>query len=56
MLIKIKVNTLAARKGAVPLNTDPIPSPDIAAATFIQVPTGGVTAPTARPVINTAPN
>ena len=56
MLIKIKVRTLAARKGAVPLNTDPILSPDIAAATFMQVPTGGVTAPTASPEINMAPN
>lgn len=56
MLIKISVNTLAARNGRVPLNVDIIPSPDIAEPTFRQVPTGGVTAPTANPVINIAPN
>ena len=38
------------------MNIVPIPNPEIAEVTFIQVPTGGVTAPTANPVIRIAPN
>jgi len=56
MLIKISVITLASKKGAAPLKIVPIPKPDIADATFMQVPTGGVTAPTARAEIRMAPN
>jgi len=56
MLINIRVITLASKKGAAPLNIEPIPNPDIADATFIHVPTGGVTAPTASPEIKMAPN
>ena len=56
MLIKININTLAAKNGIVPLNIDPIPNPEIAEATFIHVPTGGVTAPTANAEIRIAPN
>lgn len=56
MHINISVRTLAAKNGRAPLNTVPIPSPEIAEATFTQVPTGGVTAPTANPEIRIAPN
>ena len=56
ILIKINVRTFAARNGMVPPNIAPIPSPEIAEATLIQVPTGGVTAPTANPVMRIAPN
>ena len=56
MLIKINVKTLAVKNGTLPLNIDPIPSPEIAEATLIHVPTGGVMAPTANPEIRMAPN
>ena len=56
MLINIRVIIFAAKNGAAPLNIVPIPRPEIADPTLIQVPTGGVTAPTAKPVINIAPN
>ena len=55
MLNNISVNTFANKNGRAPLNTEPTPSPEIAEATFIQVPTGGVTAPTAKPDIRIAP-
>ena len=56
MLIRISVKIFAAKKGAVPLNMVPIPKPEIADPTFMHVPTGGVTAPTASPDIKIAPN
>lgn len=56
MQIKINVKTLAAKNGLAPRNTDPIPRPEIAEATFMHVPTGGVTAPTANPEMRMAPN
>ena len=56
MQIKINVRTFAAKNGILPLNIDPIPNPEIAEVTFIHVPTGGVTAPTANPVIRIPPN
>ena len=56
MQINITVRTFAVRNGILPLNIDPIPNPEIAEVTFIHVPTGGVTAPTANPVIRIAPN
>jgi hypothetical protein len=56
MQININVRTFAVKKGILPLNIEPIPKPDIAEVTFIHVPTGGVTAPTANPVIRIPPN
>ncbi len=49
-------NLVKTDYGIVPLNIDPIPNPEIAEATFMHVPTGGVTAPTANAEIKIAPN
>ena len=46
----------ATKKGAAPLNILPILSPVIIEHTFKQLPTGGVQAPTARPITKTTPN
>ena len=46
----------AIKKGAAPLKIFPILSPVIIAQTFKQLPTGGVQAPTARPMTKTTPN
>jgi len=48
--------TFAIRKGIAPRNIVFIPSPEIIAHTFKQLPTGGVQAPTANPTTNTTPN
>ena len=48
--------TLAARNGAAPRKIEPIPSLEIAAQTFRQLPTGGVQAPTAKPETRITPN
>ena len=45
----------AIKKGAAPLKIFPILSPVIIAQTFKQLPTGGVQAPTARPMTKTTP-
>ena len=50
------VMIFATKKGAAPLNILPILSPVIIEHTFKQLPTGGVQAPTARPITKTTPN
>jgi hypothetical protein len=50
------VITFAIKKGAAPLKIFPILSPVIIAQTFKQFPTGGVQAPTAKPITKTTPN
>ena len=57
---KIEINSstsrLARRKGAAPRKTLTMLCPEIAEQTFRHMPTGGVTSPTASPVISTEPN
>ena len=54
--MSINVMMFARRKGMAARNIVPIPSFEIAEATFRHMPTGGVTRPTARPDINMTPN
>ena len=46
----------ATKKGAAPLNILPILKPVIIEQTLRQFPTGGVHAPTAKPITKTTPN
>ncbi len=55
-VINIKVMMLARRNGMAARNIVPMPSFEIAEATFKHIPTGGVTKPTARPEIRITPN
>ena len=55
-MIKIKVITLANEKGTAARNMVPMPSLDMADATFKHIPTGGVMSPIANPVISMTPN
>jgi hypothetical protein len=55
-VINIRVIMLASRNGRAARNIVPMPSFDIADATFRHIPTGGVTSPTARPEIRITPN
>ena len=55
-VIKINVITLANEKGMAARNMVPMPSLDMAEATFKHMPTGGVTSPIANPVIRMTPN
>ena len=52
----MSVMMLARRKGRAARNIVPMPSFEIAEATFKHIPTGGVTRPTARPEIRITPN
>ena len=54
--IRISVIIFATKKGAAPLNIFAILRPVIIEQTFKQFPTGGVHAPTARPITKTTPN
>ena len=55
-VIKINVITLASEKGMAARNMVPMPSLEMAEATFKHIPTGGVTSPIANPVIRMTPN
>jgi hypothetical protein len=55
-VINIKVMMLASRNGMAARNMVPMPSLEIAEATFKHIPTGGVTKPTASPEIRITPN
>ena len=55
-VINTRVTAFATRKGRAPLKIFPMPSFDMAEATFRHIPTGGVTRPTANPQIRITPN
>ena len=55
-VINIKVMILAKRNGRAARNIVPMPSFEMAEATFRHIPTGGVTRPMARPEIRITPN
>ena len=55
-VININVMMFAIRNGMAARNMVPMPSLEIAEATFKHIPTGGVTSPTASPEIKMTPN